>query len=888
MSYPFSSIEKKWQEYWEEEKTFLTPPEDPSRPKYYVLDMFPYPSGQGLHVGHPEGYTATDIMARYKRQKGFNVLHPMGWDAFGLPAERYAMQTGIHPAETTKKNIDNFRRQLKSLGFSYDWDREINTTDEKYYRWTQWIFLKVFNSFFDEKEKKARPITELKIPADVKKAGDDAVREYVNARRLAYIHEAPVNYCPELGTVLANEEVDEWTSKGYTVVRRPMKQWMLRITAYAERLLDDLELVDWPRGTLELQKNWIGRSTGATVLFPYNDATAKKAAKAGLPEALEIFTTRPDTLFGVSYMVLAPEHPAVAILTAPKEKEAVNAYIEATTKKSELERTATGATDEKTGVFTGGYVLHPFTEKKIPVWISDYVLMGYGTGAIMSVPGHDERDFAFAKKFNLPILTVVAPATADASSAAKSKQPSSPKSDQTFSVTDAAFTDEGVSVNSDFISGLTTSEAKAKMIAELQKRKIGSARVNYKLRDWLFSRQRYWGEPIPISFDADGNYYHEDETSLPLKLPPSEDFKPADTGESPLARISDWVEYTDSKGRRLRRETNTMPQWAGSCWYYLRYIDPDNDTRLVDEKKEAYWMGENGVDLYVGGAEHAVLHLLYARFWHKVLFDLGYARTPEPFHKLVHQGLILGEDGQKMSKSRGNVVNPDDVVSQYGADAFRLYEMFMGPLEVMKPWSSRAIEGVYRFLTRIYRFYFQHDREMNVLLENGRPVLNASIFEEPEDIERRDRALHETIKNVTENIERMHFNKAISDMMAFLNEITSMQKIGKQAVETLPVLLSPFAPHMAEEIWQALGKEGSISTAAWPTYDASKIVRNEVEVVFQVNGKIRGKQSMPVDADDKTLEAAAMDNEQMKKNLEGKTIRKVIVVKNKLVNVVAN
>ena len=888
MSYPHSSIEKKWQEYWEKEKTFLTPPEDPSRPKYYVLDMFPYPSGQGLHVGHPEGYTATDIMSRYKRQKGFNVLHPMGWDAFGLPAERYAMQTGIHPAETTKKNIDNFRRQLKSLGFSYDWDREINTTDEKYYRWTQWIFLKIFNSFFDEKEKKARPITELKIPADVKKAGDVAVREYVNAHRLAYIHEAPVNYCPELGTVLANEEVDEWTSKGYTVVRRPMKQWMLRITAYAERLLDDLELVDWPRGTLELQKNWIGRSTGASVLFPYNDATAKKAVKAGLPEALEIFTTRPDTLFGVSYMVLAPEHPAVAILTAPKEKEAVNAYIEATTKKSELERTATGATDEKTGVFTGGYVLHPFTKKKIPVWISDYVLMSYGTGAIMSVPGHDERDFAFAKKYNLPILTVVAPATADASSAGKSKQPSSPKCDQTFSVTDAAFTGEGVSVNSDFISGLTTNEAKAKMIAELQKRKIGSARVNYRLRDWLFSRQRYWGEPIPISFDADGNYYHEDEASLPLKLPPSEDFKPADTGESPLARISDWVEYTDSKGRRLRRETNTMPQWAGSCWYYLRYIDPDNDTRLVDEKKEAYWMGENGVDLYVGGAEHAVLHLLYARFWHKVLFDLGYVRTPEPFHKLVHQGLILGEDGQKMSKSRGNVVNPDDVVSQYGADAFRLYEMFMGPLEVMKPWSSRAIEGVYRFLTRIYRFYFQHDREMNVLLENGRPILNSSIFEEPEDIERRDRALHETIKNVTENIERMHFNKAISDMMAFLNEITSMQKIGKQAVETLPVLLSPFAPHMAEEIWQRLGKEGSISTAPWPTYDASKIVRNEVEVVFQVNGKIRGKQSMPVDADDKTLEAAAMENEQMKKNLEGKNIRKVIVVKNKLVNVVAN
>ncbi len=869
MSYPFKSIEKKWQEYWDKEKTFRTPPEDPSRPKYYVLDMFPYPSGQGLHVGHPEGYTATDIMARYKRMKGFNVLHPMGWDAFGLPAERYAMQTGIHPAETTKKNIDNFRRQLKSLGFSYDWDREINTTDEKYYKWTQWIFLKIYNSYFDEEQKKARPISELPIPDEIKKQGQTAIRDYVNSRRLAYIHEAPVNFCAELGTVLANEEVEEWTSKGYSVVRKPMKQWMLRITAYAERLLEDLELVDWPRGTLELQKNWIGRSTGASVQFPYSEAVRAKAVEAGLTEALEIFTTRPDTLFGVTYMVLAPEHPAVSILTTPEQKETVEAYIEATTKKSELERTATA--DDKTGVFTGGYVLHPFTGEEIPVWISDYVLMGYGTGAIMSVPGHDERDFAFARKFNLPIRTVVAPAG---------------KMD--FAVTDEAFVEEGVSINSDFISGLPTAEARTRMIEELEKRQIGQARVNYKLRDWLFSRQRYWGEPIPISFDEEGNYYDEDESSLPLRLPPSQDFKPAETGESPLARLPDWVEYTDSQGRRLRRETNTMPQWAGSCWYYLRYIDPDNDERLVDEKKEAYWMGDKGVDLYVGGAEHAVLHLLYARFWHKVLYDLGYVRTPEPFHKLVHQGLILGEDGQKMSKSRGNVVNPDDVVAQYGADAFRLYEMFMGPLEVMKPWSSRAIEGVYRFLTRIYRFYFQHDRDMKVILKDGRPVLNAHIFEEPQDRERLERALHLAIKNVTENIERMHFNKAISDMMAFLNEINSMQKIGRQAVETLPVLLAPFAPHIAEEIWQALGKEGSISQAQWPGFDPSKIVSNEVEIVFQVNGKIRARQSMPVDTDDATLQDAAMNHEQVKKNIQGKTVRKVIVVKNKLVNVVAN
>ena len=865
MSYPFKSIEAKWQNHWQTQKTFRTPPENPSQPKFYVLDMFPYPSGQGLHVGHPEGYTATDIVARYKRLNGFQVLHPMGWDAFGLPAERYAMQTGIHPAETTKKNIDNFRRQLKSLGFSYDWDREVNTTDEKYYRWTQWIFLKIYNCFFDTKQNKARPISELKIPADVKKAGNTAVQNYINSKRLAYIHEAPVNYCPELGTVLANEEVEEWTSKGYTVVRRPMKQWMLRITAYAERLLDDLEQVDWPKGTLELQRNWIGRSTGATVYFQYNDATKKKAVKAQLPESLEIFTTRPDTLFGATYMVLAPEHPAVSIFTSPKQKEAVADYIDATAKKSELERTTTSKTDDKTGVFTGGYVIHPFTQKKVPVWISDYVLMGYGTGAIMSVPAHDERDFAFAQKFNLPIVTVVAP----------SDQPN-------FKVTDTAFADEGVSVHSDFLNGLSTADAKIKMIAQLKASKLGIERVNYKLRDWLFSRQRYWGEPIPISFDADGNYYHEDEKDLPLKLPPSQDFKPADTGESPLARLTDWVEYTDRNGRKLRRETNTMPQWAGSCWYYLRFIDPDNNDRFVDADKETYWMGERGVDLYVGGAEHAVLHLLYARFWHKVLFDLGYVKSKEPFYKLVHQGLILGEDGQKMSKSRGNVVNPDDVVSEYGADAFRLYEMFMGPLEVMKPWSSRAIEGVFRFLTKIHRFYFKIDSKTGEATSD----INTSIFDEPADIEKRDRILHSTIKNVTDNIEKMHFNKAISDMMIFMNEATSLQKIGKEAAAILPVLLSPFAPHLAEEIWQSLGNTTSISEAKWPGYDESKIAVQSVEIVFQINGKIRAKQNMPVDLSNDELEKAAKENEQIKNNIDGKEIIKVIVVKNKLVNLV--
>ncbi|MBW7858518.1 MAG: leucine--tRNA ligase, partial [Leptonema sp. (in: Bacteria)] len=680
---------------------------------------------------------------------------------------------------------------------------------------------------------------------------------------------------PELGTVLANEEVEEWTSKGYEVVRRPMKQWMLRITAYADRLLEELESVDWPKGTLELQKNWIGKSTGATVYFEYTDSTKKKATKAGLTESLEIFTTRPDTLFGVSYMVLAPEHPAVKILTTPKQKQEVANYLEITAKKSELERTSSAATDEKTGVFTGGFVIHPFSGKKVPVWISDYVLMGYGTGAIMSVPAHDERDFAFATKFQLPIVTVVAPTN-----------------NKDFKVNDCAFTDEGISVNSDFISGLSTSEAKSKMIQELEKRRIGQPRVNYKLRDWLFSRQRYWGEPIPISFDEKGNYYDEVETNLPLKLPPLlTDFKPADTGESPLARLTDWVSYTDSQGRKLRRETNTMPQWAGSCWYYLRFIDPDNFDSLVDSKKERYWMAPNGVDLYVGGAEHAVLHLLYARFWHKVLYDYGYVSTKEPFHKLVHQGLILGEDGQKMSKSRGNVVNPDEVVMGYGADAFRLYEMFMGPLEVMKPWSSRAIEGVYRFLTRAYRFYFQHDKETKPILENQNPILNRQILDEPkgkEVIELRDRVLNQTIKNVTENIEAMHFNKAISDMMIFMNEMTSIKTIGKEAATVFPILLSPFAPHLAEEIWHTLGNQTSIANANWPTFDETKITVSEVEIVLQVNGKIRAKLNMPIDADQKLLEDAALSNEQIKKNIEGKTVRKIIVIKNKLVNVVAN
>ncbi|MCS7204434.1 MAG: leucine--tRNA ligase [Leptospiraceae bacterium] len=869
MTYPFKTIEKKWQEYWETKKTFKTT-EDPTKPKFYVLDMFPYPSAQGLHVGHPEGYTATDIIARYKRHRGYNVLHPMGWDAFGLPAERYAMQTGIHPAITTKKNIENFKRQLKSLGFSYDWDREIDTTDPKYYKWTQWIFLKIFNSYYDPILKKARPIEELPIPEELNQPGKEKEREdYINRHRLAYIQEAPVNYSPELGTVLANEEVEEWTSKGYTVVRKSMKQWMLRITAYAERLLEDLKLVDWPESTVELQKNWIGRSEGAIIYFDF-DRTSKKALKEkGLPTYLEVFTTRPDTLFGVTYMVVAPEHPVVPVITRKKYKKQVEAYIENTLRKTDLERTSKGIEAEKTGVFTGAYVHHPFTNEKIPIWISDYVLMSYGTGAIMAVPAHDQRDFLFAKTFGLPIKTVV-----------------SPDGNPDFEVQDEAFVEEGININSDFLNGLPTKEAKKVMIQELEKPKKnkqikGKFHVSYKLRDWLFSRQRYWGEPIPISFDENGFYVPEDEKNLPLELPPSEDFKPVETGESPLAKIKDWVEYEHPVlKKKLRRETNTMPQWAGSCWYYLRYIDPHNDKEMVNPEKEKYWMQPNGVDLYIGGAEHAVLHLLYARFWHKVLYDLGYVSTPEPFYKLVHQGIILGEDGQKMSKSRGNVINPDDVIDAYGADTFRMYEMFMGPLEVVKPWSSKAIEGVFRFLSRVFRFY--------TLEESGNYRINPEILEEPDKayVSERDYWINLTIKNVTENIEKIRFNKAISDMMIFMNEAYKIKKIGRKAAEDFVILLSPFAPHLAEELWELLGHKETIAYVPWPNYDEEKIKRQEVEIVFQVNGKIRAKKMLPLDLEENELEKEALSEQNVQKHISGKSIIKIITVKNKLVNIV--
>jgi len=823
--------------------------------------MFPYPSGAGLHVGHPEGYTATDIVARFKRMRGFNVLHPMGWDAFGLPAERYAMQTKIHPSITTEQNIANFRRQLKALGFSYDWNREINTTDPGYYRWTQWIFLQIFNSYFDAETRKARPIKELKIPAELKKKGREKDKEaFVNDHRLAYIAEMPVNWCAALGTVLANEEVEEWTSKGYSVERRPMRQWMLRITAYAERLLDDLKYVEWPSGTLELQKNWIGRSTGAMVQFPVK----------GAEQTIEVFTTRPDTLFGVSYMVFSPEHPLVDAITAVSQKSEVNLYRDAAKKKSDLERQLKGEKEEKTGVFTGGYALHPFTREEIPIWIADYVLMGYGTGAIMAVPAHDDRDFAFAKKFDLPIKVVI-------QAAGKSVEAG----------LNEAFTADGVNVNSDFLDGLATTKAIETMINRLESMGIGERRVNYRLRDWLFSRQRYWGEPIPVSFTKDGRYIAEKASALPLVLPPSEDFQPAETGESPLARLTKWVNHKDAKLGALHRETNTMPQWAGSSWYYLRFIDPANKKRLVSEDEEKYWMGDTGVDLYIGGAEHAVLHLLYARFWHKVLYDLGHVNSVEPFKKLVHQGLILGEDGQKMSKSLGNVVNPDDVLAEFGADSFRLYEMFLGPLEMSKPWSTKAIGGVYRFLSRVWRLYTARPPgdEDTVSIDSQ---IDANLFGEPggERITLISRLLHQTIKKVTEDIERLSFNTAISTLMIFVNETTAEKQIGREAAEKFLILLSPFAPHIAEELWSKLGHEQSIAKEDWPAFDPEKAKADEVEIVFQVNGKVRGKAKLPPGLADDRLKEAALADEAVIRAIDGKEIRKAIVVKNKLVNLV--
>jgi leucyl-tRNA synthetase len=864
MSYPFAEIEKKWQQYWEQNQTFATG-EDFSKPKYYVLDMFPYPSGAGLHVGHPEGYTATDIIARKRRMQGFNVLHPMGWDAFGLPAERYAMQTGIHPSITTKQNIDNFRRQLKSLGFSYDWSREVDTTSPDYYKFTQWIFLKLFNSFYDTAQKKARPISELTIPAELQGEAKKKEREnFIAGHRLAYIANMPVNWCAELGTVLANEEVDEWVGKGYKVERKPMRQWMLRITAYAERLLTDLEHVDWPAGTLELQKNWIGQSTGALIRFDIV-ATPRQYQ-------IEVFTTRPDTLYGVTFMVLAPEHPLVDKIAAESAKAEIEKYRKTTALKTDLDRQLDAAKKEKTGVAIGAHAIHPLTGEKIPLYIADYVLMGYGTGAIMAVPAHDERDYAFAQQFGIEIRQVVVPPPGLPPHAGGGAEGGG----------GTCFAGDGVAINSPIFEGLKTSEAKAKIIAHLEKEKLGERRIQYKLRDWLFSRQRYWGEPVPVSFDEDGAMVAEEESALPLLLPESKNFQPAGTGESPLANLPEWVNH-EKNGRKLRRETNTMPQWAGSSWYYLRFADTTNKERFASPEKEKYWLN-GGVDLYVGGAEHAVLHLLYARFWHKVLYDLGYVTSVEPFKKLVHQGIILGEDGSKMSKSRGNVVNPDTVVAEYGADTFRLYEMFMGPLEQMKPWQSKSIEGIYRFLGRVYRLYFGNtNSEENA---PAKPTLNTKLLAPPADEKAVLKVLHQTIKKVGDDIETLSLNTAISQMMIFVNEAYRVESIGKEAATAFIKLLAPFAPHMAEEIWQALGEKGSIALAAWPQFNADYLVESSFEAVIQINGKIRGRTELAMGISDADFESAARGVDAVKAALEGKTVRKVIVVKNKMINFV--
>ena len=885
MNYPFADIEKKWQSYWEKENTFRTP-ERLTGPKFYILDMFPYPSGAGLHVGHPEGYTATDIVARYKRMRGYNVLHPMGWDAFGLPAERYAMETGIAPKLTTQKNIDNFRRQLKSLGFSYDWEREINTTQEKYYRWTQWIFLKIFNSFYDEKAKKARPISELKIPPKISK-DKKKTQGYINSKRLAYLCNAPVNWCPELKTVLANEEIEEWSNKGYSVERRPMQQWMLRITAYAERLLEGLRDLDWPKGTLELQKNWIGPSKGALIHF----ALWEKEEK----DSIEVFTTRPDTIYGVTYLVLAPEHPFVKKFIdkagkATLKKQLLN-YVGSSSKRSELERRIAGEKAKKTGIFSGSCASHPFTKEKIPIWIADYALMGYGTGAIMAVPAHDERDFNFAQTFSLTIKQVIKPPHKERS---KTKESSAPLKE--------AYTQEGINIHSDFLDGLPTSQAIPKAIAELEKRGIGEGKINYKLRDWLFSRQRYWGEPIPLSHDEEGNYHPLDEKELPLSLPKVKGFQPGPEGESPLSQAKEWLYHKakNSNGKNekmLRRETNTMPQWAGSCWYYLRFIDPNNERALVEPKKESYWMGKKGIDLYVGGAEHAVLHLLYARFWHKFLYDLGYLSTPEPFQKLVHQGIILGEDGNKMSKSLGNVVNPDRVVEKHGADALRLFEMFLGPLEKSKPWSEGGITGLSRFLSRVWRLFVLD--EANPSTEKGKRGesqsprknrIDPKLVEEASQSElpRQEDLLHSAIKRVTEGIENLSFNTAIASLMSFVNEVFLSKRIGPKGASSFVLLLSPFAPHIAEELWELLGNTKSLAYEKWPKYDPKKILNEDLEVVFQINGKVRSKAQLDSKLTKKEMEERALKDEKIQDYLKkGKLkVLRVIVIENKLVNLV--
>lgn len=973
-------VEPKWQKVWEDSKTFKTP-DDSAKPKYYILDMFPYPSGAGLHVGHPEGYTATDILARYKRMRGFNVLHPMGWDAFGLPAEQYAVQNKVHPHGFTQKNIGVFRRQIKSLGFSYDWDREVDTTDPNYYRWTQWIFLQLYDTWYDAEAKKGRPISELPIPSGLT---GSAAEDYKDSKRLAYQAEVPVNWCPELGTVLANEEVIDGKSErgNHPVVRMPLKQWLLRITDYAERLLEDLAAVDWPEPIKKMQRDWIGRSEGAEVDFAVADSK----------EQIRVFTTRPDTLFGATYMVVSPEHPLVDTLTTPGQKTAVDHYRTAASHKSDLERTELAKT--KSGVFTGAYAINPVNQERIPIWIADYVLVSYGTGAIMAVPAHDERDFEFANMYNLPIVPVVRPPRAwlMATGVYKSLvklikdgelvRPTSTASTVTgheatvlnrakayrdrlgdtgeviekFYADHVAlfdcYSDEGVAINSGTFNGQPTAQVKAEIIEWLEKKKKGVRKINYKLRDWLFSRQRYWGEPFPILHELgdDGKPTGRKRTvpveELPLRLPDLADYAPTGKPEPPLAKATDWVNVTIG-GKKYVRETNTMPQWAGSCWYFLRYIDPHNAKAMVDPALLKKWLP---IDLYVGGAEHAVLHLLYSRFWHKVLFDRGHVPCAEPFQKLVNQGMILGETdyhvapdeyaakkqqiaglglrvihykddeeelytlrnpsddpaefcpltdeqlskekGQtllkgtdvqltgrsdKMSKSRGNVINPDTVIKQYGADSLRLYEMFMGPLEATKPWSMRGVEGVSRFLNRVWRLIVD-DRAETV-------KLSPAVQDVPADADT-ERRLHQTIKKVTDDLESMSFNTAISAMMELTNHLTPMAVRPKATLKTFLLLLAPFAPHLAEELWQTLGGAKTLAYEPWPGYDESLLKADTIEVPVQINGKVKGKLTIAAGLDKAALEAAALADDKVQAQIGGKPIKKVIVVPGKMVNIV--
>lgn len=801
MAYDHQAIEKKWQKYWEEQQTFKTT-EDPAKKNYYALDMFPYPSGQGLHVGHPEGYTATDIIARMKRMQGFNVLHPMGWDAFGLPAEQYALNTGHSPHEFTKTNIDNFRRQIKSLGLSYDWQREINTTDPGYYKWTQWIF------------------------------------EQLYKKGLAYEAEVPVNWSPDLGTVVANEEVIDGKTErgGFPVIRKPMRQWVLKITAYADRLIDDLDDLDWPEAIKEQQRNWIGRSVGASIRFKVADQD----------EEIEVFTTRPDTIFGASCMILAPEHDLVKKLTTPEQKEAVESYVAEVAHKSDLERT--DLAKNKTGVFTGSYVINPVNGEKVQIWIADYVLASYGTGAIMVVPAHDERDYEFAQKFNLPIVAVI----------------------EGGDISREAYVGDGVHINSGFLNGLGKQEAIDKMVDWLDEKKIGEKKVNYRLRDWLFSRQRYWGEPIPVIHWEDGETTLVPEAELPLRLPKAKDIKPSGTGESPLANLDDWVNVVDENGRKGKRETNTMPQWAGSSWYFLRYVDPTNQEALADYDKLKKWLS---VDLYVGGAEHAVLHLLYARFWHKFLYDIGVAPTKEPFQKLVNQGMILGDNHEKMSKSKGNVVNPDDIVDQYGADTLRLYEMFMGPLDASIAWSEDGLNGAHKFIKRVWNLLIDDEDK----LRDRVTTINDHKL---------DKVYNQTVKKVTEDFTDLHFNTAISTLMVFVNDCYKQDSLPLEYMEGFVKLMSPLTPHLAEEIWTKLGHVGTITYAQWPSYDDSKLVDNSVQIVVQVNGKVRQHLEISRDTTRDEMQELALADEKVKEELVGKEIKKVIAVPNKLVNIV--